>query len=188
MRFSTTGVIRVIRRLSAARPMLVSLLIPFLLVSQCCCQGLRLVSDQLIPLTEAPKSSSTVGHSTSMDHDAPGEHGECCDEVGANNASREQHDADDADCAGEHNGDSRHCPATQDCPCSTLGYGFVSAQPAPTLGASTDVIQLISALPPECALLEAPTCETWLPATDLPPPRTASRLAPDTGRAPPCFS
>ena len=168
--------------------MLVALLIPFLLVSQCCCQGLRLVSDQLIPLTEAPKSSPADGHPTSMDQDAQGDHGECCDEVGASNASGEHHDADDADCAGEHNGASGHCPATQDCPCSMLGHGFITTQPAPTLGASTDVTELLTALPSECVALEAPTCDIWLPATDLPPPRTASRLAPDTGRAPPCFS
>lgn len=188
MRFSTTGVIRVIRRLSTARPMLVALLIPFLIVSQCCCQSLNIVSDQVVPLTEAPKSSGDIGHPASVNRDASGDHDACCDRVGAHNPSRDHHDTDDADCADAHDAGSRHCPDTQGCPCSTLGHGFVSAEPAPALSAPTAITPLLATVPPDGVVLPAPTCNIWLPATDLPPPRSALRLAPDTGRAPPSFS
>lgn len=188
MRFSTTGFLSVTRRLSAARRVLVALLIPFLVVTQCCCQNLTLVSDQSVPLTASPSSKNETGHPRAENAGIAGARSSCCDPVAARPASDEQHESDGAPSAGEPDGDSGHCPGTQGCPCATLGHGFVAAEKAPTLGAPSVITSVAATLPADGAVVAAPTLDQWLPAVDLRPPHHALRRAPDTGRAPPLFS
>lgn len=188
MRLSTTGFLSVTRRLSAARRVLVALLIPFLVVTQCCCQNLTLVSDQSVPLTTSRSSQGETGHPQAETPGITRAKQSCCDPVAANHLAAGPHEADDAHSAGEPDGDSGHCPGTQGCPCATLGHGFVATETAPTLSAPSLVTSVLATLPADCAVVTAPTLDQWLPAVDLRPPQHALRRAPDTGRAPPLFS
>lgn len=188
MRLSTTGFLSVTRRLSAARRVLVALLIPFLIVTQCCCQNLTLVADQFVPLTASPSSERETGRPQAETAGITGARPSCCAPVAAHPASAGQLESDDAHSAGEPAEDSGHCPGTQGCPCATLGHGFVAAETAPTLGAPSLITPVVATLPADGAVIAAPTLDQWLPAVDLRPPHHALRQAPDTGRAPPLFS